>query len=107
MPSSIDYKKLNDLIDACWAHHAWVKEFDEGNHPSVLPSIEIPILWFGNLDKYFEFNRRIITVGLNPSEMEFREGDNPHHKGSESNKRFPDAQVFSFSHPLSDSQKER
>ena len=63
----IDQKKLNDLIDACWAHHAWVREHYSG----ILPAIEMPILWFGDLEKFFIADRKIITVGLNPSDWEF------------------------------------
>ena len=91
MSFQIDQNELNDLIDACWAHHAWVKEFDKGNHPSVLPSIEMPILWFGNLKAYERSERRIITVGLNPSEMEFRERDTEETKGGWSMRRFQKA----------------
>jgi hypothetical protein len=40
--------ELDELIDACWAHHAWVNE----NYPDITPRVEIPILWFGNQEKY-------------------------------------------------------
>ena len=84
MGKSIDQKKLNDLIDACWAHHAWVKE----NYPAILPEVEIPILWFGNLKKYFASKRRIVTVGLNPSKAEFQEGKRPTKQSAWSMHRF-------------------
>lgn len=31
----------------------------------------MPIAWFGNLDAYFASPRRIVTVGINPSQHEF------------------------------------
>lgn len=33
----------------------------------------LPIVWFGNLDKYFSSKIRILTIGLNPSNNEFTE----------------------------------
>lgn len=93
----IDEEKLNDLIDACWAHHAWVEE----NYHNILPVKEIPILWFGDLFAYQESPRKIVTVGLNPSEMEFRDGENPWKRGSPSICRFPNQHLFSPTDPLS------
>lgn len=36
----------------------------------------IPILWFGNYDEYIESEVKVLTVGLNPSSMEFKEKRN-------------------------------
>lgn len=33
----------------------------------------IPIIWFGNIDKYMSSKRKIVTVALNPSKEEFSE----------------------------------
>ena len=33
----------------------------------------LPIIWFGNLEKYFSSNIKILTIGLNPSLREFDE----------------------------------
>lgn len=67
MGEPIDQQKLNDLIDVCWAHHAWVKglhcncnfKHSDPNDPTrtlpdaefdrILPDNEIPILWFGSI----------------------------------------------------------
>lgn len=38
--------------------------------PSVLKNL-IPILWFGDLNKYFNSDIKIVTVALNPSNNEF------------------------------------
>lgn len=79
-------RKLNELIDECWAHHAWVKK----NYPLIFPPVEIPILWFGNMEKYFASERKIVTVGLNPSDWEFYEehGKKRKKKGQPSFHRF-------------------
>ena len=51
-----------------------MKEFNElsknSKYKIVKPSI--PILWFGNVEKYFKSEVKIITVGINPSCMEFK-----------------------------------
>ena len=47
----------------------------------------MPIYWFGNMNDYMESKIRIITVGLNPSDKEFREKDT---EPFCSNLRFPD-----------------
>lgn len=38
----------------------------------IVPN-SIPIVWFGNLDNYMKSNRKILTIGLNPSLNEFSE----------------------------------
>jgi len=38
---------------------------------SIVPN-SIPIVWFGDSEKYFASSQRIITVSLNPSDNEFR-----------------------------------
>lgn len=42
----------------------------------VIVENSIPVIWFGNIDKYLDSEKRILTVGLNPSNIEFPE-DNP------------------------------
>ena len=42
----------------------------------VIVENSIPIIWFGNINKYLDSEKRILTVGLNPSNIEFPE-DNP------------------------------
>ena len=45
----------------------------------------IPIVWFGDIDAYLESNKRILTIGLNPSEQEFlsKSGDSLFDFGSQ------------------------
>lgn len=38
--------------------------------PNVVDN-SIPIVWFGNIDKYWASENRIVTLGINPSEREF------------------------------------
>src|SRR5439155_27264942 len=40
---------------------------------SFIARPSIPILYFGDASKYFESKRRVVTVGLNPSDKEFRD----------------------------------
>ena len=42
----------------------------------VIVDNSIPVIWFGNIEKYLDSEKRILTVGLNPSNIEFPE-DNP------------------------------
>ena len=44
---------------------------------NIIPS-SIPILWFGNLEKYLLSDKKIITVSLNPSDKEFKGKDEDH-----------------------------
>ena len=55
-----------NLIDKAYDYYNTYK-----NHESVVnPSL--PILYFGNLDAYLESEIKILTVGKNPSDNEFR-----------------------------------
>ncbi len=38
---------------------------------NIVPD-SIPILWFGNIEDYFQSDLKIITVSLNPSDIEFK-----------------------------------
>lgn len=82
-------KKIVKLIDACWKHHAWVKR----TYPDVLPGMEMPILWFGDLVEYDRSPRKIVTVGLNPSLAEFQEGKRPTPTSAWSMHRFCEAEA--------------
>lgn len=59
---------LKEIITDCWSDFNEYKS-NESSSPLVDPSI--PILWFGNLAEYRNSTKRIITVGLNPSNLEF------------------------------------
>ena len=65
-------------------------EFNEFNklkfgHNIVTNSI--PIVWFGNVEKYLKSELKIITVSLNPSDIEFK---NNKSSNPTTNLRFPD-----------------
>ena len=51
----------------------------------------IPIDWFGNREEYEQSDIRIVTVGLNPSDIEFKESDKA--TTCSTKFRFPDAKV--------------
>ena len=106
-------QQLDGLIDACWAHHAWVKglrcncnfKHSDPNAPKrtlpdaefdrILPENEIPILWFGDIEAYDASPRKIVTVGLNPSDREFAKSKSDCDQGKSSMFRFEDATSLS------------
>lgn len=73
----------------CWNYHFSAKDHDDVGillakawkkfeEVKGLPPVEriagnFPILWFGDMDAYFQSEIRVITVGLNPSNREFSE----------------------------------
>ena len=60
---------MKNLIKKVWQDYQILK-----NMPCVIGNV-IPILWFGDLGAYEKSHKRIITVGLNPSNKEFQEKD--------------------------------
>lgn len=55
---------LKDIIQRCWT------DFNNFKNPIKISS-SIPILWFGDLEKYRNSKTKILSVALNPSEKEF------------------------------------
>ena len=47
-----------------------MKDFNAFTDP-IKVSPAVPILWFGDLDAYWKSDKKIVTVALNPSEIEF------------------------------------
>jgi len=68
-----------DLIDEAWGLYS------SGGRALVRPSV--PILWFGDSVAFSNSRVRVVTVGLNPSRVEFPEEDRF--------LRFPSARVLS------------
>jgi hypothetical protein len=56
---------MKTLIQKCWNGFQQIK-----TEPFVIQN-SIPILWFGDLEAYLKSDLRIVTVGLNPSNVEF------------------------------------
>lgn len=56
---------------------AYCDDFNEKrkNYPDLIVENSIPIVWFGDLEKYQASPVKIVTVGLNPSWHEFLEKD--------------------------------
>jgi hypothetical protein len=57
--------KINDLIRESWQVYA---QFED---QPFLVKPSIPILFFGDSNKYFSSELKVITLGLNPSRVEF------------------------------------
>ena len=74
--------RFNKTVAAAW------RSFDAAAALKSRVSPAIPILFFGDLDAYAESHQRVLTVGLNPSLIEFPAGD-PFH-------RFPLAQDIHY-----------
>lgn len=58
-------KVLMDIIDKYWADYMNHKNDDFVVKPSI------PIVWFGDLSQYLKSKLRIVTVAINPSNVEF------------------------------------
>lgn len=71
------------FIQDCW------KDFQAKKNLSYVCNPSIPILWFGNYDEYLNSKVKIVTIGLNPSSMEFKK--NKSSKSYEIKLRFPAA----------------
>ena len=58
---------LKQLIKTCWDDFKTLEKY----RPDLVVKNSIPILWFGDIDSYFDSEKRIVTVALNPSNKEF------------------------------------
>jgi hypothetical protein len=65
--TGIRMSEWDDLIDEAWSLYS------RGGGAVVRPSV--PILWFGDSVAYARSNVRVVTVGLNPSRVEFPHAD--------------------------------
>src|ERR1700674_3514038 len=61
--------RINDLIREAWQVY---RQFAD---QPFLVKPSIPILFFGDSNRYFSSELKVITVGLNPSRIEFPEKD--------------------------------
>jgi len=66
-------KNLSDLVKYAWHSHRACLSYNFAVEKSI------PILYFGDLEAYFKSQRKIITVGLNPSRQEFPQ-ENPYYR---------------------------
>jgi hypothetical protein len=71
---------MHDVIADAW------RIYQNTAHQSIVVQPTIPILFFGDSERYFRSQRRVITVGLNPSRAEFPDPDRL--------SRFPAARVL-------------
>lgn len=62
---------MEHLIDTAW--RIYRSAVQSGNNFVVQPSI--PILFFGDSERYFDSDLKIVTVALNPSRLEFPDDD--------------------------------
>jgi len=60
---------MNELVRESW------RIYNQFENQPFLVKPSIPILFFGNSNKYFSSGLRVITLGLNPSKIEFPEAN--------------------------------
>lgn len=53
----------------------YLEDFIQKKGLSCVINNSVPIIWFGNIEKYFSSKTKIITVALNPSKSEFPEDE--------------------------------
>ncbi len=83
----IDRSKLDALIESYW------KDFRLKNDCPVVVKPSLPIIWFGDIERYSESELKIVTVGLNPSDAEFTNAKyHNKKKGEHSFLRFPESE---------------
>ena len=58
-------KKLDEIL------RDYILDFNKKKELDFVVKPSIPIVWFGDMDKYLTSTPRILTVGLNPSDQEF------------------------------------
>lgn len=51
----------------------YIADFNEKKNNEFVVKNSIPIIWFGDINKYLQSKRKILTIGLNPSDKEFSE----------------------------------
>ena len=73
-----DKAELYALIDEYW------QDYSENYSLNCILKPSVPVIWFGNIDKYFESPCRVMTVAINPSFNEFKDNN-----GTLSFVRFP------------------
>ena len=62
---------LQALVNSAWRANTTIQNNPSNPlHPTIIKG-SIPILWFGDLDAYEHSELRVVTVGINPSRMEF------------------------------------
>lgn len=83
---------IRDLVDGAWRAYRATEAED------FIVSPSIPILFNGDSERYFQSQRKVITVGLNPSHLEFPDSDRF--------ARFPGARNISPEDPVASFQDE-
>lgn len=82
---------MNTIIDKYWEDFVAKRDLETTVKPSI------PIIWFGDLEGYKKSSKKIVTIGINPSNVEFPVG--------EPFLRFPEAQNLHIKDNLNDTDK--
>ena len=65
MPPFIPITNIKDIVRDCF------HDYYGPNNPACVLRNVVPILWFGDMDAYWESEKKIVTVAVNPSKLEF------------------------------------
>lgn len=71
MISNIGWRKLQNLMRDCWIENNAIQSNSSDLLYKVVVPGSIPILWFGDLECYANSEKRVVTIGINPSRREF------------------------------------
>jgi hypothetical protein len=67
-----NYPSLLTILNECMTHFNHCQNLSIVKNVTADDGIVIPIPWFGDSDAFFDSKLKIVTVGLNPSGIEFR-----------------------------------
>lgn len=93
-------KELSRIIDLYWADYVEHKEKPFVVNPSI------PIIWFGDMEAYKKSKFKVVTVAINPSNIEFTPTSKEYKEGKKSPfLRFKTSEDLINHNNLSDDQK--
>jgi hypothetical protein len=91
---------LGDIVDSAWQHYQQHKGKD------YVVKKCVPVLYFGDLEKYLSSEVRVITAGSNPSDLEFANADRRNKVTDLSFRRFKGAEIVFDEDRLDENMKE-
>jgi hypothetical protein len=91
---------LKDIIDSAWQH------YQQHKGKGYIVERCIPVLYFGDLEKYLNSEIKVITAGSNPSDLEFANADRRNKVTALSFRRFKGANTVFNEDKLDENMKD-
>jgi hypothetical protein len=91
---------LHKIIDECWDHYQ-----DHKNKEYIVERC-VPVLYFGDIEKYFSSEIKVVTAASNPSNLEFANADTRAKTTGLSFRRFKECEKIYNNKKISDAEKE-